>query len=50
MALTFGGGITLGGGITVETIPGPPSTANNICTELLEPLLTESGLNLVTES
>jgi hypothetical protein len=46
MALEIGGGITFGGGITVEI----PSTATNISTEILEPLLTESGLNLITES
>jgi len=50
MAFTIGGGITLGGGIIIEITPVPPSTATNICTELLEPLLTESGLNLITES
>lgn len=50
MALIIGGGITFGGGITVEIAPPTPSTATNISTEILEPLLTESGLNLITES
>ena len=47
MAPVIGGGITFGGGIVIS--PGP-STANKITTELLEPLLTENGNNLVTES
>lgn len=44
----IGAGITFGGGIVIELPPEP--AVNNIATELSDPLLTESGDNLVTES
>jgi hypothetical protein len=50
MAFEIGGGIIIGGGIVIELTPGTPITANYICTELLEPLLTENSDNLITES
>lgn len=50
MALEIGGGITIGGGVVITLEPPSPSTANNISTELLQPLLTENNDNLVTES
>jgi hypothetical protein len=49
MGFEIGAGITIGGGIIIE-LPSTPSTVTYIETENLEPLLTESGDNLITES
>jgi hypothetical protein len=50
MALVIGGGISVGGSITVGPVPLPTPAANYISTETPDPLLTESGDNLITES
>ena len=50
MAFEIGGGITIGGGIIIEITPPTPGTANYICTELDQPILTENSDNLITEN
>lgn len=50
MAIEIGGGITIGAGIVFSGTPTPPAVSSTITTESNDPLLTENGLYLVTES
>ena len=51
MGFEIGGGIVFGPGITIQLPPNtPPGPGTFIDTENLEPLLTEGGDNLITES